>query len=111
MYETRQQNCIFCARHGQPASLFETLHFSVMPGKFTLLPRHVLIITNEHRRCHAEASIEEIRALTAVVCRVRRFLDVSYALPVCISESGEPARRSSLPTCTWCLSLSGTYPP
>lgn len=88
MYEKRQQNCIFCARHGQPASLFETLHFSVMPDKFPLLPGHVLVISEEHRRCHAEASTEELRALDAVVCRARRFLDESYGQPVYISESG-----------------------
>lgn len=82
------RDCVFCTRHDQPATLFETPHYYIMPDKFPLLSGHVLIISKEHRRCHADAPIEELQELEEATQRVRRFLFDAYGKPVYISESG-----------------------
>ena len=56
-------DCVFCARRDQPATLFETPSLYVMPDKFPLRPGHVLIIPKEHHRCYAATSISVLREL------------------------------------------------
>jgi len=80
--------CVFCARRGQPALLFETDTFYVMPDKFPLVPGHVLIIPKEHVRCYGAMSIDALRALDEAAMRIRRFLSDMYGAPVLTTETG-----------------------
>src|SRR5579864_7604055 len=81
-------DCVFCTRHDQPPILFETHSYYVMPDKFPTAPGHTLIITKEHRRCHASAPAAVLEELDQAAADVRRFLSEAYELPVLTIESG-----------------------
>ena len=82
----QSQECVFCTRREQPEILFETRSLYVVPDKFPLLPGHVLVISKEHRRCHAEAPAEA--ELEAAAERARAFLQAAYGVPVLTWENG-----------------------
>jgi diadenosine tetraphosphate (Ap4A) HIT family hydrolase len=81
-------DCVFCHRREQPPALIESTFFHVMPDKFPLMPGHTLIVTQEHRRCHALGTPESWIDLEEQTDLVRRFLEDSYRLPVLIAENG-----------------------
>lgn len=81
-------DCVFCAREGQPRTLFETASLYVMPDKFPLLPGHILIISKAHLRCHAELAPGVEAELHAATARVRRFLRESYQTAALAWENG-----------------------
>jgi diadenosine tetraphosphate (Ap4A) HIT family hydrolase len=78
--------CVFCSREEQPELLFETPSLYVMPDKFPLLPGHILIISKEHRRCHAEHDLDA--ELDAAAARVRCFLRDAYGSSALAWENG-----------------------
>jgi diadenosine tetraphosphate (Ap4A) HIT family hydrolase len=59
-----------------------------MPDRYPLLPGHVLIITREHQRCHAQRPAETDAELVAAAERVRRFLADAYGMPALAWENG-----------------------
>ncbi len=83
-----QHGCVFCTRHEQPASLFETSSLYVMPDKFPMFPGHTLIIAKQHLRCYAAASFGLLRELEEVAARIRRFLKDAYGTQVITTETG-----------------------
>lgn len=80
--------CVFCVREEQPAVLFETPSLYVMPDKFPLVPGHLLVISREHRRCHAELPEEAVEELWAAVEVARRFLREAYGAEALAWENG-----------------------
>jgi diadenosine tetraphosphate (Ap4A) HIT family hydrolase len=81
-------DCVFCSRAEQPEVLFETGSLYVMPDKFPLLPGHILIVSKQHLRCHAEAPGGMEAELESAAARVRRFLRDAYGTAALAWENG-----------------------
>jgi len=85
---TASPECVFCCRREQPAALFETPSFYIMPDKFPMQPGHTLVISKQHLACLAVAPAAALEELDAAAERVRRFLEAAYGLPVLALENG-----------------------
>jgi len=72
------RSCVFCARGGQPAALFETAALYAMPDKFPLCPGHLLLISKAHLPCYGAADAATARELDAAVARAEAFLAACY---------------------------------
>lgn len=81
-------DCVFCARFGQPAALFETPSLYATPDKYPLTAGHVLVISREHLTCYGDGSEDVWRELEESAATVRRFLEDCYRQPVFTWENG-----------------------
>src|SRR5687767_2123548 len=81
-------DCVFCRPGTQPPRLFESASFYVIPDRFPLRPGHLLVISKEHRRCHAAGPVEGEEELEAVAARAEAFLRDAYGCPALAWENG-----------------------